>query len=63
MTPNAVIGKTEKPWSAEIIKALGPSAEIWKQFVGLAGVLEEWKCVSPKYLPATDFSARGLYHR
>jgi hypothetical protein len=33
MTPNEFIGKTEKPWSAEIAKALGPSAEIWKQWV------------------------------
>jgi hypothetical protein len=33
MTPNAFIGKTEKPASAEITKALGPSAEIWKQLV------------------------------
>jgi hypothetical protein len=54
MTPNAFIGKTEKPSSAENTKALGPSAEIWKQLVdwlvreqGVA--LEEWKCISPKY--------------
>ncbi len=54
MTPNALIGKTEKPSSAEITKALGPSAEIWKQLVdwlareqGVAR--EEWKCISPKY--------------
>jgi hypothetical protein len=32
MTPNPFIGKTEKPWSAEITKALGPSAEIWSSW-------------------------------
>jgi hypothetical protein len=54
MTPNAFIGKTEIPTSAEIIKALGSSAETWKQLLdwleheqGVA--LEEWKCISPKY--------------
>ena len=54
MTPNAFIGKTQKPSAQEIIEALGPSAETWKQFVdwlaheqGVA--LEEWKSISPKY--------------
>jgi hypothetical protein len=54
MTPNAFIGKIEKPWSAEITKALGPSAEIgsswWIWLAREQGVvLEEWKCISPKY--------------
>ncbi len=54
MTPNAFIGKTQKPSAQEIFEALGPSAETWQQFVhwmareqGVA--LEEWKCISPKY--------------
>jgi hypothetical protein len=79
MTPNAFIGKTEKPWSAEITKALGPSAEIWKQLVdwlafsrsgsafrqNTAGPFA-WNSRSEPsctFLPATNLSARGLYHR
>jgi hypothetical protein len=42
MTPNAFIGKTEKPWSAEITKALGPTAEIWKQLVGEKQMSMTW---------------------
>ena len=54
MTPNAFIGKTQKPSPKEITEALGSSAETWQQFVdwmareqGVA--LEEWKSISPKY--------------
>jgi Protein of unknown function (DUF3788) len=51
---NAFIGKTEKPTPQEIAKALGPSADTWKELLdwlaheqGVA--LEEWKSISLKY--------------
>lgn len=53
-TPNAFIGKTEKPTAEEVSAALGSSAKIWKQLVdwlaeerGVA--VQEWKSVSLKY--------------
>jgi hypothetical protein len=54
MIPNAFIGKTQRPTSEEITKALGPSAETWNQLVNWLTrehrvVLEEWKSISPKY--------------
>jgi hypothetical protein len=53
-SPNAFIGKAEKPSAKEVAAALGASAKVWEQLVGwLAkehGVSEEeWKSISPKY--------------
>jgi Protein of unknown function (DUF3788) len=52
--PNAFVGKTAKPTSAEVQKALGSSAKLWDQmlswFAEEQGVgIQEWKSISPKY--------------
>jgi hypothetical protein len=51
---NAFVGKSKKPNSAELSKALGPARTIWDQLLGdLAEqfdlVDQEWISYSPKY--------------
>jgi hypothetical protein len=53
-TPNAFIGKTEKPTPKDLAAVLRPSALIWEQLIsGLAtdyGISDqEWSSPSPKY--------------
>ncbi|HEX8926801.1 MAG TPA: DUF3788 family protein [Terriglobales bacterium] len=53
-TPNAFIGKAERPTAKELSAALGPSAEAWNELVDWMAkehgvTVQEWKCYSPKY--------------
>ena len=53
MTPNAFIGKTEKPTDAELTAALGPARVVWDQLLEELdrefGVnVHEWNSYSPK---------------
>lgn len=53
-TPNAFVGKVQKPTDKELSLALGTTARLWKDLedwladeYGVAG--REWKSISPKY--------------
>jgi len=53
MTPNAFIGKTDRPTDADLDKALGPAKPVWDGLIAdLAAqhdvAIQEWKCYSPK---------------
>jgi hypothetical protein len=53
MSPNAFIGKAEKPTDGELTAALGPARTTWDQLLAALAQeyganIHEWNCYSPK---------------